>query len=90
MQERWTVVRPTWLCHLMRERIISSSLRSLGVRLGLLSHLELWLIPPGGHSDLCVLRTSYVHLLGGVDGFDDFGDFRAKTKSITFQELRTT
>lgn len=37
MQAMWTGVRPAWLRHLMRERRISSSLRGLDVRLGLLS-----------------------------------------------------
>lgn len=65
----------------------SSSLRSFDVRLYLLSYLGLWLDPthPGGLCDLSVRQAYYVQslLLGGVDGFDDFGDFSTNTKSIT-------
>lgn len=64
MQEMWTGMRPAWLCvTLMQERRISSSLRSLDVKIDLLSCLGLW---PGDHCDQSVLQSYLVLSFAGM------------------------
>lgn len=64
MQEMWTGVRPTWLCATLMQKVrISSSLRSLDVKIDLLSCLGLW---PGDHCDPSVFQPYLVlSFLGG-------------------------